>query len=126
MVNSMEEAKVRTFIIDGVEMQTTLTAIEIVNLPKRVSELEKENFDLREGIMLEKMAIPKDKADIRNFYEIFEVPSYNQLEQALLDIKEYVEYYTNEYPGCKAADFDIMANPHCILDIINKVIKEDK
>ena len=122
----MEEAKVRTFIIDGVEMQTTLTAIEIVNLPKRVSELEKENFDLREGIMLEKMAIPKDKADIRNFYEIFEVPSYNQLEQALLDIKEYVEYYTNEYPGCKAADFDIMANPHCILDIINKVIKEDK
>lgn len=126
MVNSMEEAKVRTFIIDGVEIQTTLTAIEIVNLPKRVSELEKENFDLREGIMLEKMAIPKDKADIRNFYEIFEVPSYNQLEQALLDIKEYVEYYTNEYPGCKAADFDIMANPHCILDIINKVIKKDK
>ena len=47
-------------------------------------------------------------------------------EQALLDIKEYVEYYTNEYPGCKAAEFDIMANPHFILDIINKVIKEDK
>lgn len=47
-------------------------------------------------------------------------------EQALLDIKEYVEYYTNEYPECKVAEFDIMANPHCILDIINKVIKKDK
>ena len=50
----------------------------------------------------------------------------DELEQAILDIKEYVEYYTNEYPGCKAAEFDIMANPHFILDIINNVIKEDK
>ena len=91
-----------------------------------LEESEKENFDLREGIMLEKMAIPEDKVDIRNFYKIFEVPSYNQLEQALLDIKEYVEYYTKEYPECKVAEFDIMANPHCILDIINNVIKKDK
>ena len=49
-----------------------------------------------------------------------------EAEQALLDIKEYVEYYTKEYPGCKVVEFDIMANPHYILNIINKVIKEDK
>lgn len=92
---------------------------------KKIEELEKENFDLREGIMLDKMAIPRDKVDIRNFYEIFDVPSYNQLEQALLDIKEYVEYYTNEYIDGKVVEFDAMANPKVILDIINNVLKHD-
>ena len=93
---------------------------------KKIEDLEKENFDLREGIMLDKMAIPRDKADIRNFYGIFDVPSYNQLEQALLDIKEYVEYYTNEYIDGKVVEFDVMANPKAILDIIDKVLKKDK
>lgn len=88
-----------------------------------LEEKEYENFNLREYINVEKMSIPYDGS---SFEQLVDMPTYKQLEQALLDIKEYVEYYTNEYPGCKAAEFDIMANPHCILDIINKVIKKDK
>ena len=122
MVNSMEEAKVRTFIIDGVEMQTTLTAIEIANLPKRISELEKENFDLREGIMLEKMAIPKDKADIRNFYEIFEVPSYNQLEERWEELKRRVTKWW-EISETKSG---VKLGLRMVLDEMESLQKKDK
>lgn len=118
----MEESKVRTIIIDGVEIETTLTAVEIANLPKRVSELEKENFDLREGIMLEKMAIPKDKADIRNFYEIFEVPSYNQLEERWEELKRRVTKWWEISETKSGVKFGLQM----VLDEMESLEKEDK
>ncbi len=42
--------KVRTIIIDGVEIQTSLTAVEISSLQQKNQELEQENQQLQERI----------------------------------------------------------------------------
>lgn len=44
------ENKVRTIIIDGVEIQTSLSAIEIADLPIKNAELQQENKLLRDRI----------------------------------------------------------------------------
>lgn len=43
-----KENKVKTIIIDGVEIQTSLSAVEIADLEIKNKELQKENEELKE------------------------------------------------------------------------------
>lgn len=45
-----EKRKVRTIVIDGIEIQTDLHAVEIADLPKKLAEVEKENKKYKEVI----------------------------------------------------------------------------
>ena len=50
--------KVRTIIIDGIEMRTSLSAIEIANMPQKYSELKKALNEIKDTLETCKKLMP--------------------------------------------------------------------
>lgn len=50
-----------------------------LDLIKQLEELELQNFNLREDIMIQKMSLPSEKIKDKSFYELYDMPSYEEL-----------------------------------------------
>ena len=57
-------------------------------LKKQLEELEKENFNLRENIYIERISFPSEG---RNFKELIEMPTYEELQQENKKYKEVID-----------------------------------
>ena len=61
---------------------------KVEELIKKNEKLKEENFNLREGIYIEKMSFPSEG---RNFKELIEMPTYEELNQENQQLKEKLE-----------------------------------
>lgn len=61
-------------------------AIHRVNeLEEENEELKLENFNLREDIMIQKMALPSKEIKDKSFYDLLDMPSYEELNKKYLN-----------------------------------------
>lgn len=59
-------------------------------LKKQLEELEEQNFNLREDIMLKKMAFPHEKIKDKSLYDLYDMPSYSDLAKENQQYKEAI------------------------------------
>ena len=76
--------KVRTIVIDGLEIQTSLSAVEIANLPIKYAELERENQKYKETFDKAIKYIEKHTNNNTEYLDVWEV-------REILDILKEVE-----------------------------------
>lgn len=60
-------------------------------LKKQLEELEKQNFNLREYIMTNKMAIPYEEIKDKSLYDLYDIPSYIDLVEEDRKYKEVID-----------------------------------
>ena len=60
-------------------------------LKKQLEELEKENLNLREYIMTNKMAIPYEEIKDKSLYDLYDIPSYIDLVEENQKYKEVID-----------------------------------
>ncbi len=84
-------------------------------LKKQLEELEKENLNLREYIMTNKMAIPYEEIKDKSLYDLYDMPSYIDLVEKDRKYKEVIDKL-NKYMYS-----DYLINSKEIKDILKKV-----
>lgn len=60
---------------------------EIRRLKKQLEELELQNFNLREDIMIKKMSLPNEEIKDKTFFDLYDMPSYEELKKQLKEYK---------------------------------------
>jgi len=63
-------------------------------LEDKIEELELQNFNLREDIMIKKMALPNKQIKDKTFYDLYDMPTYEDLQQR---IDKTLQYLDNGY-----------------------------
>lgn len=84
-------------------------------LKKQLEELEKENLNLREYIMTNKMAIPYEEIKDKSLYDLYDMPSYIDLVEEDRKYKEVIDKL-NKYMYS-----DYLINSKEIKDILKEV-----
>lgn len=84
-------------------------------LKKQLEELEKENLNLREYIMTNKMAIPHEEIKDKSLYDLYAMPSYIDLVEKDRKYKEVIDKL-NKYMYS-----DYLINSKEIKDILKEV-----
>ncbi|MEE1282773.1 MAG: hypothetical protein UHK60_11100 [Acutalibacteraceae bacterium] len=87
-----------------------------------IDELEQENFNLREGIYIEKMSF---QSEGRNFKELMEMPTYqelqeenNQLKEQRQELRSWLEEYKENSYGLGSYETGIS---DALGDVLNKL-----
>lgn len=62
-------------------------------LKKQLEELELQNFNLREDVMIKKMSLPNKKIKDKTFFDLYDMPTYENL---LTQQKEFINYLQEE------------------------------
>ena len=62
-------------------------------LKKQLEECQLQNFDLREDIMIQKQAIPNKLIKDKTFYDLYDMPTYEDL---LTQQKEFIKWLEDE------------------------------
>ena len=99
----------------------------IVSLQQKVEQLENENFNIRENIHLEKISLPPELTKDKNFMELYDIPSYedlkNKVEQLENIRKEAIDFVKeharidDEYPAYIEM---LLEEKQDLLNILNK------
>ena len=79
-------------------IQLLRTSLDAAN--ERIKELEEENFNIREAILLRRIAIPEKLTKDKNFVDLYELPSYEQLYDKNAAIRAYVVAKLNKANEC--------------------------
>ena len=94
----------------------------IKDLQQKVEQLENENFNIRENIHLERISLPPELTKDKNFMELYDIPSYedlkNKVEQLENIRKEAIKYVQEK------ADYPI-SYYHCLNGLLNILNKGD-
>ena len=64
-------------------------------LKKQVEEYQLQNFDLREDIMIQKQAIPNKLIKDKTFYDLYDMPTYEDLLTQQKEFIKWLEDYLN-------------------------------
>lgn len=62
-------------------------------LKKKLEEYQLQNIDLRADIMIQKMAFPNKLIKDKTFYDLYDIPTYEEL---LTQQKEFIKYLKDE------------------------------
>ena len=95
-----------------------MIALENKKIKKQLEEYKLQNINLRADIMIKKMALPNELIKDKTFYDLYDMPTYEEL---LAQQKEFIDYLGNE----------ININPYDISDydyedIINTILSKYK
>ena len=106
-------------------------AKKVIDLQQKVEQLEKENFNIRENIHLERTSLPSELTKDKNFMELYDIPSYEDLKKKVEQLenirKEAIEYvkqncqiirYKDEYGNLIDKIGEV--NGYDLLNILNK------
>lgn len=66
---------------------------ECEELKKQLEECQLQNIDLRADIMIQKQAIPNKLIKDKTFYDLYDIPTYEDL---LTQQKEFINYLEKE------------------------------
>lgn len=79
--------KVRTIVIDGVEIQTSLSAVEIASLPIKYAELQQENKALNQKYLNAVADYEEQKFNVEQLKK--------QKEELRIWLEEQIEFVSN-------------------------------
>lgn len=83
-------------------------------LKKQLEECQLQNFDLREDIMIQKQAFPNKLIKDKSFYDLYDIPTYEDL---LTQQKEFIDWLECEVNDYKCKNPLIVENLHTQYDI---------
>lgn len=105
------------------EFDNTMNLIEEnQELKKQNQELELQNFNLREDVMIKKMSLPNEKIKDKTFFDLYDMPTYENL---LTQQKEFIKYLEDEIkkaitnPYTKLSEYG-MNRMHICKEILQK------
>ena len=68
----------------------------IKDLQQKVEQLEKENFNIRENIHLERISLPPALTKDKDFMELYDIPSYEDLQQKVEQLEKELQTNVNK------------------------------
>ena len=72
-------------------------------IKKQLEEYKLQNINLRADIMIKKMAMPNELIKDKTFYDLYDMPTYEDL---LNQQKEFIEYMNKTIEELECDDFD--------------------
>ena len=103
------ESLIEAWELDEAELnQTDINAMqvlldEIQKLKKQVEEYQLQNINLRADIMIQKMAFPNKLIKDKTFYNLYDMPTYEEL---LVQQKEFIDYMNKTIEELECDDVD--------------------
>lgn len=88
-------------------------------LKRQVEECQLQNFDLREDIMIQKQAIPNKLIKDKTFYDLYDMPTYEDLLTQQKEFIKWLEDYINLFDKK-----DIYEEGSC--DILEEILNKYK
>ena len=88
-----ENAEHNDKVVDKVNWENMLLKKENQDLKKQLEEYQLQNIDLRADIMIQKKALPNKEIKDKTFYNLLDMPTYEDL---LEQQKEFISYLENE------------------------------
>ena len=90
-------------------------------LKKQLEELEEQNFNLREDIMLKKMAIPHEKIKDKSLYDLYDMPSYSDLSKENQELKKQLKTKHNGFMASVDESCDLAEEIQKYKEVIDKI-----
>lgn len=96
--------------LDEAELnQTDINAMQVLlkenqKLKKQLEEYQLQNINLRADIMIQKMAFPNKLIKDKTFYNLYDMPTYEEL---LVQQKEFIKYLEDEIKRINPKELDI-------------------
>lgn len=91
-------------------------------LKKQLEELEKENLNLREYIMTNKMAIPYEEIKDKSLYDLYTIPSYSDLSKENQELKKQLKIKHNGFMASVDESCDLAKENQKYKEVIDKAI----
>ena len=88
---------------DGLKQGIEELQQENKELKKQLEEYKLQNINLRADIMIKKMAMPNELIKDKTFYDLYDMPTYEDL---LNQQKEFIEYMNKTIEELECDDFD--------------------
>lgn len=95
---------------------------KIQELKKQLEELEKQNFNLREYIMTNKMAIPYEEIKDKSLYDLYTIPSYSDLSKENQELKKQLKIKHNGFMASVDESCDLAKENQKYKEVIDKAI----
>ena len=96
---------------------------KIQELEKQLEELEKQNFNLREYIVVNKMAIPYEEIKDKSLYDLYDIPSYIDLVEENQELKKQLKIKHNGFMASVDESCDLAKENQKYKEAINKIKK---
>ena len=103
------------------------TMAEKNELKKKLEELELQNFNLRADIMIQKMSFPNKLIKDKTFYDLYDMPTYEELKKQVEELKSTNKVLSEELTKDKILKQDCLTTC-CGIPIgdIPKLINQQK
>lgn len=86
-------------------------------LKKQLEEYQLQNVDLRADIMIQKMAFPNELIKDKTFYDLYDIPSYEEL---LVQQKEFIKWLEDYLNLLDCRDIQEQAGYDMLEEILQK------
>lgn len=109
------------FNLEEHQIQNRLNAIQFLleenqELKKQLEEYQLQNIDLRADIMIQKMAFPNELIKDKTFYDLYNMPTYEEL---LVQQKEFIKYLEDKIKLYKNDIQNFSKNYNVYFSLIN-------
>ncbi len=95
---------------------------KIQELEKQLEELEKQNFNLREYIVVNKMAIPYEEIKDKSLYDLYTIPSYSDLSKENQELKKQLKEKHDGFMASVDESCDLAEEVQKYKEVIDKAI----
>ena len=95
---------------------------KIQELEEQLEELEKQNFNLREYIVVNKMAIPHEEIKDKSLYDLYTIPSYSDLSKENQELKKQLKIKHNGFMASVDESCELAEEIQKYKEVIDKAI----
>ena len=118
--NQQLKAKIKTY--EDPEDLTLMFMYCNEKVKDKIQELEKQNINLREDIMLKKMAIPHEEIKDKSLYDLYTIPSYSDLSKKNQELKKQLKIKHNGFMASVDESCDLAEEVQKYKEVIDKAI----
>lgn len=119
--NQQLKAKIKTY--EDPEDLTLMFMYCNEKAKDKIQELEEQNFNLREDIMLKKMAIPHEKIKDKSLYDLYDMPSYSDLSKENQELKKQLKTKHDGFMASVDESCDLAKENQKYKEVIDKAIE---
>ena len=96
---------------------------KIQELEKQLEELEKQNCNLREYIVVNKMTIPHEEIKDKSLYDLYTIPSYSDLSKENQELKKQLKTKHDGFMASVDESCDLAKENQKYKEVIDKAIE---
>ena len=117
--NQQLKAKIKTY--EDPEDLTLMFMYCNEKAKDKIQELEEQNFNLREYIMTNKMAIPHEKIKDKSLYDLYDMPSYSDLAKENQELKKQLKTKHDGFMASVNESCELAKENQKYKEVINKI-----